>query len=85
MIGVYLYLGLAFVLCATALATVRAASLIRAAITLTLGNSALAALFFLLGAPLAGGVQLSVGSGLISVLFIIAISLTEIMRSTDEA
>jgi NADH:ubiquinone oxidoreductase subunit 6 (subunit J) len=65
---------------ATAIVAVRAKSLVNAAIALALGSSSLALLFFHLEAPLAGGVQLSVGAGVVSVLFLIAISLTESLR-----
>jgi NADH-quinone oxidoreductase subunit J len=41
------------------------------------GSLALSILFFLFGAPFAGAFELSVGAGLISVLFIIATSLTK--------
>ena len=71
----YVVLGLC-VLCG-ALVAVLAKSLIRAAAALGLGSAALALLFFALDAPYAGGFELSVGAGLISVLFIVAISLTE--------
>lgn len=74
------YLTLASLVLTGALLAVRAKSLIRAALALCLGGSSLAALFFMLGAPYAGSVQLSVGAGLLSILFIIAISLTESMR-----
>ena len=60
-------------------------NLIQAAVALGLGSAALAALFFMLDAPYAGGFELSVGAGLISVLFIVAISLTEsIGEAPDE-
>jgi NADH-quinone oxidoreductase subunit J len=69
-----------------AVAAVVSRSLIRAAVALGAGSAALAMLFFLLGAPYAGGFELSVGAGLISVLFIVAISLTESMgRPPDES
>jgi NADH-quinone oxidoreductase subunit J len=64
-----------------AVIAVLARSLIRAAIALGMGSAALAMLLFLLDAPYAGGFELSVGAGLISVLFIVAISLTESLRS----
>jgi len=64
------------VLCGAVVA-VLARSLIRAAAALGVGSAALALLFFALDAPYAGGFELSVGAGLISVLFVIAISLTE--------
>lgn len=62
-----------------AVAAVLFKNLLRAAVALGAGSAALAILFFLLDAPYAAGFELSVGAGLISVLFIIAISLTESM------
>ena len=62
------------------MAAVLLKNLLRAAIALGVGSAALATILFLLEAPYAGGFELSVGAGLISVLFIIAISLTESMR-----
>jgi NADH-quinone oxidoreductase subunit J len=47
-----------------------------------LGSVILAIIFFALDAPFAGAVELSVGAGLISVLFIIATSITD--RAADE-
>ena len=80
------YVLLATALIAAAVAATKSADGIRSAIALCLGNSALAALFFLLRAPYAGSVQLSVGAGVVSALCIIAISLTEVARggSGDE-
>jgi len=74
------YIPLAVIVLAGALVAVWSENLLRAAVALGIGSAALATLFFLLGAPYAGGFELSVGTGLISVLFIIAISLTESMR-----
>ena len=71
------YLVLAFTVLAGAIVAVLSENLIRAAIALGIGGISLAMLFFLLGAPYAGSFELSVGAGLISVLFILAISLTE--------
>jgi NADH-quinone oxidoreductase subunit J len=71
----YVLLTLAVV--AGALIAVLTENLLRAAIALGAGSAALAMLLFLLGAPHAGGFELSVGAGLISVLFIVAISLVE--------
>ena len=76
-------IALAVVIVAAAVAAVLLENLLQAAIALGLGSTALAGLFFLLEAPYAGGFELSVGAGLISVLFIIAISLTESMRGQD--
>jgi NADH:ubiquinone oxidoreductase subunit 6 (subunit J) len=74
------YALLATAVIAAAVAAMKSADLIHSAVALCLGNSALAALFFLLRAPYAGSVQLSVGAGVLSALFIIAISLTETVR-----
>jgi len=70
----------AVVLVSALTAVVLCRNLLRAAVALGMGSTALATIFFLLDAPYAGGFELSVGAGLISVLFIIAISLTESMR-----
>ena len=75
-----IYISLTVALLAAAAIAVLSKNMLRAAIALGLGSVALATLFFLLGAPYAGGFELSVGAGLISVLFIIAISLTESMK-----
>ena len=76
---------LACVIVASAVTALRARNLIRAAVALGVGSAALAMVFFMLDAPYAGGFELSVGAGLISVLFIVAISLTRSMgANTDE-
>ena len=72
-------LALSLAILVAAIMAIRAASLIRAALALAIGNTALALLFFLLNAPFAGSLQLSVGVGVVSVLFLLAISLTETM------
>ncbi len=59
-------------------------NLLRAAVALGASSVALASLFFLLQAPYAGAYELSVGAGLISVLFIVAISLTESMGGAGD-
>jgi NADH-quinone oxidoreductase subunit J len=74
------YVALTAVIVGGAVTAVLSRNLLRAAVALGVGSAALATLFFLLNAPYAGGFELSVGAGLISVLFIIAISLTESMR-----
>ena len=74
------YVLLAVVVLSGAVVATVSRNLLRAAVALGGGSAALAAMFFLLDAPYAGGFELSVGAGLISVLFIIAISLTESMR-----
>ncbi len=79
------YSLLVLILIASTIFALAAKSLIRAAVALGAGSAALATLYFLLDAPYAGGFELSVGAGLISVLFIVAISLTASMeKQTDE-
>ena len=76
---------LACVVIACAVTALCARNLIRAAVALGMGSAALAMAFFVLNAPYAGGFELSVGAGLISVLFIVAISLTRSMEvQSDE-
>jgi len=80
------YVVLALCVLGGAWAAVYIENLLRAAVALGIGSAALALLFYLLGAPYAGGFELSVGAGLISVLFIVAISLAESMgREQDES
>jgi NADH-quinone oxidoreductase subunit J len=74
------YIALTIALLTAAATAVLSKNMLQSAVALGIGSVALATLFFLLGAPYAGGFELSVGAGLISVLFIIAISLTESMR-----
>jgi NADH-quinone oxidoreductase subunit J len=71
------YVVLAVAMLAWAVVAVLSETMIRAAVALGLGSVSLAVLFFVLGAPHAGSFELSVGAGLISILFILAISLTE--------
>ena len=75
----FAYAVLVALILASAVVAVLAESLIRTTVALGFGSAALATLLFLVNAPYAGGFELSVGAGLISVLFIIAISLTESM------
>jgi len=77
----YAFVPLAAAVLVAAVMAVVSRNLLRAAVALAAGSVALAAIYFLWDAPYAGGFELSVGAGLISVLFIIAISLTESLRS----
>ena len=52
-------------------------NLLVSAVSLGMVSVLLAVVFFMMNAPFAGGFELSIGAGLISVLFIMAISLTE--------
>lgn len=56
-------------------------NLVQAVISFAIGSALLAALFALLGATFAAVLELTVGAGLIAVLFIVAITLT---KGTEE-
>ncbi len=60
-----------------------AMDLLRAAIALLASSFGLALIMFNLGAPLAGSFELSVGAGLITVLFVNAISLTRLITEEE--
>ena len=70
-------LGLVAIVVAGAVAAVQLKNLLRAAVALGASSLGLAALFFFWNAPYAGAFELSVGAGLMSVLFIIATSVTD--------
>jgi len=70
-----LIISIAFVM--TSVIVLVARKLIVIIIALGSGSALLAILFFIFGAPFAGAFELSVGAGLISVLFIIATSITD--------
>ena len=74
------YVALTVIILICAITAVVSKNLLRAATALGIGSTALASIFFALNAPYAGGFELSVGAGLVSVLFIVAISLSEAMR-----
>lgn len=78
------YLILGGIVLAGASIAVISRRLFPAVLSLGIGSAALATIFFWLDAPYAGGFELSVGAGLISVLFIIIISLTETTRSQPD-
>ena len=50
-------------------------NLIRSIIAYTLSSISLAALFFMLASPFAGALELTVGAGLVAVLFLVALIL----------
>jgi NADH-quinone oxidoreductase subunit J len=54
-------------------------------VAIGIGSVVLSVLFFLLGAPFAGAFELSVGAGLISILFVIATSLSSKKRGKGES
>lgn len=54
-------------------------------VAIGIGSVVLSILFFLLGAPFAGAFELSVGAGLISILFVIATSLSSRKRGRGES
>lgn len=78
------YILLVFILIASTIIALAAKNLVRAAVALGVGSAALAMVYFTLEAPYAGGFELSVGAGLISVLFIVAISLTASMEKQPD-
>lgn len=79
------YSLLVLILIASTIIALVAKNLVRSAVALGVGSAALATLYFMLDAPYAGGFELSVGAGLISVLFIVAISLTaSVEKQPDE-
>jgi len=59
------------------LLAILAKDLLRAAISLAVGSVLLGIIFFTYKAPFAGAVEISVGAGLVTALFVTAISLTE--------
>ncbi len=75
-----LILSIAFVL--TSVLVLVAQKLIVIISAIGIGSVLLAILFFIFDAPFAGAFELSVGAGLISVLFIIATSITD--KQADE-
>ena len=79
-----IYVTLALIVLIGATAALFLKSLVRSVIALGAGSAALAMLFFMLDAPYAGGFELSVGAGLVSVLFIIGISLTRSIETSRD-
>lgn len=59
----------------TAVTAVLQRNLIRAVIAFAVSSVCLAALFFVLASPYAGALELTVGAGLVAVLFIVALIL----------
>lgn len=78
------YLIPCLVLLTAAIYSIAAKNILRAAVALGIGSTALAVVFFLLKAPFAAGFELSVGAGLTSILMIIVISLTKNPHGEDE-
>ena len=60
----------------TALIAVHARNLLRAVAAYAAASAFLACLFFLLGSPMAGVLELTVGAGLVAVLFLVALTLS---------
>lgn len=58
-----------------AVAAVQLRNLVRAVVAYALSSVFLAALFFQLASPFAGALELTVGAGLVAVLFLVAITL----------
>jgi energy-converting hydrogenase B subunit D len=68
-----------FVLCVSTIVTAVIAilqkNLIRAVIAFAVSSACLAAIFFVLASPYAGALELTVGAGLVAVLFLVALIL----------
>jgi NADH:ubiquinone oxidoreductase subunit 6 (subunit J) len=71
---IFTILGIAMV--GMAAAAVLLNNLVRCTVAYALASICLAALFFLLGSPYASAFELTVGAGLISVLFLVALILS---------
>jgi NADH-quinone oxidoreductase subunit J len=71
---VFTILGVAMV--SMAVTAVLLNNLVRCTVAYALASVCLAALFFVLGSPFAGAFELTVGAGLISVLFLVALILS---------
>ncbi len=70
----FILLGLAEI--AMAISAVLLNNLVRCTVAYALSSTCLAALFFLLDSPYASAFELTVGAGLISVLFLVALILS---------
>lgn len=68
----------------TSLLVITAKKLIWIITSIGLGSVLLSILFFIFGAPFAGAFELSVGAGLISVLFIIATSIANRAKGLEK-
>jgi NADH-quinone oxidoreductase subunit J len=70
---VFAFLGLAAVCMAILSFTLR--NLVRAVVAFALSSALLAGIFYLLASPYAAALELTVGAGLVAVLFLVAILL----------
>jgi NADH-quinone oxidoreductase subunit J len=71
---IFIILGVAMV--SMAVTAVLLNNLVRCTVAYALASICLAALFFILGSPFASAFELTVGAGLISVLFLVALILS---------
>jgi uncharacterized MnhB-related membrane protein len=78
--NIVIYLILAILMITSAIFAMFSKRLTSAVVALGISSATLATLFFILDAPYAGAFELSVGTGLISILFIIGLSLTRSLR-----
>jgi len=72
------------ILLSAAVFSIHPKNMICSAISLGVGSVALPVVFFMLDAPYTGGFELSVGTGLTSILMIVVISLTRNPRGSAE-
>jgi uncharacterized MnhB-related membrane protein len=71
----FIILVLSVSMIVTAVMAVLQRNLIRAVIAFAVSSVCLAALFFVLASPYAGALELTVGAGLVAVLFLVALVL----------
>jgi NADH:ubiquinone oxidoreductase subunit 6 (subunit J) len=67
--------ALGFAMIASAVAAIVQTNLIRSVITYAISSICLAGIFFTLASPYAGALELTVGAGLVAVLFLVALVL----------
>ena len=83
--NIVIYVLLVVTMVASAALAMFSKVLTSAVVALGVSSALLATLFFILNAPYAGAFELSVGTGLISILFIIGLSLTRTIRKYPDA
>jgi uncharacterized MnhB-related membrane protein len=74
-VDLFILLVLSVSMIVTAITAVLQRNLIRAVIAFAVSSACLASLFFMLASPYAGALELTVGAGLVAVLFLVALVL----------
>ena len=68
--------ALSFAMIAAALIAIAHTNIIRSIVAFAVSSICLASLFFLLSSPFAGALELTIGAGLVTVLFLVALILS---------